>query len=103
MCQTLQVSKSGYYAWSGRPMSRRQQRRTQLVERVREAHENSRRTYGSPRVTVELKASGVSVCENTVARYMREEGLASKVKRRFRVLTTDARHDHPIAPNVLNR
>jgi putative transposase len=103
MSRILQVSKSGYYAWTGRPMSRRLQRRVQLVEQVREAHEKSRRTYGSPRVTVELMESGVSVCENTVARYMREEGLASKVKHRFRVLTTDARHDHPIAPNVLNR
>jgi putative transposase len=103
MCSTLQVSKSGYYAWSKRPMSRRRQRRQKLVEQVRQAHEKSRCTYGSPRIAVELKASGVSVCENTIARYMREEGIASKIKRRFCMRTTDANHDHPLAPNRLNR
>jgi putative transposase len=103
LCEVLQVTKSGFYAWKKRPMSERQQRREQLVGRIRQTHEKSRRIYGSPRVTAQLNASGVIVCENTVARYMREEGVASKVKRRFRVKTTDSKHDHPVAMNVLNR
>jgi len=103
MCNALNVSKSGYYAHKKRPPSQRTMRRRQLVEKIRTAHEHSRGTYGSPRLTVELKASGQSISENTVARYMREEGIASRIKRRFRVRTTDARHDHPVAPNRLER
>jgi len=103
MCETLELSKSGYYAWKHRPASARRRRREQLVEQIQAAHDQSRCTYGSPRVTVELKTSGVSVCENTVARYMRAAGIRSKIKRRFRVVTTDSKHDHPIAMNVLDR
>jgi putative transposase len=103
MCDTLQVSKSGYYARKKRPVSELRGRRVQLIERIRRTHEQSRCIYGSPRITIELKESGVSVCRNTVARYMREEGIRSKIKCRFRVVTTDSRHDHPVAANVLNR
>jgi putative transposase len=103
MCDVLDVSKSGYYARQKRPASPLRQRRQELVEQIRQAHRLSRETYGSPRVTRQLKAQGVSVCENTVARYMREEGVASKIKCRFRVHTTDSNHDHPIADNLLDR
>jgi transposase InsO family protein len=103
MCRALHVSKSGYHAWKQRPVSPRRRRRLEVVEQIRQAHQGSRHTYGSPRITVELKESGVSVCENTVARYMRQAGICSKVKRRFRVKTTDSAHAHPVAANVLDR
>jgi transposase InsO family protein len=103
LCEVLAVSKSGFYAWKKRPVSECRQRREQLVGQIIQAHQDSRCIYGSPRVTAELNAAGVSVCENTVARYMREEGVESKVKRRFRVKTTDSNHDHPVAANVLDR
>ena len=103
MCDVLEVSKSGYYARQKRPASPLRQRRQKLVGQIRQAHRLSRNIYGSPRITRELKAQGISVCENTVARYMREEGVASKIKCRFRVQTTDSDHDHPIADNVLDR
>jgi putative transposase len=103
MCDALQLSKSGYYAWKRRPASPRRQRRDELVDRIRTAHQRSRGTYGSPRVTVELKASGVAVNEKTVARYMRQEAIAAVTHRKFRVSTTDSRHDHPVASNRLDR
>lgn len=103
MCEILNLSKSGYYAWTRRPASERQERRVELVEQIREAHQCSRGIYGSPRITEDLKAAGVDICENTVAKYMREEGVVSKIKRRFRIGTTDSNHDHPIAANVLDR
>ena len=103
MCDAMGVTKGGFYAWRARPGGRRRQRREQLVGRIRTAHADSRGTYGSPRVTVELKGSGVTVCENTVAKYMRQERIVAKTHRRFRVRTTDARHDNPVAPNVLDR
>ena len=103
MCQILQVARSGYYAWRDRPASARAQRRAAIVERIRQAQQGSRHTYGSPRVTAELKGSGVDVCRNTVAKYMRDHGLSVKPQRRFVPRTTDSDHPHPIAPNVLGR
>jgi transposase InsO family protein len=103
MCKVLKVSRGGFYARRNRPPSRRSQRRVKLIERIRQVHDQSRRTYGSPRITVELKAMDVKVCENTVARYMRMAGVAASKKRRFVPRTTDSNHPHPIAPNRLER
>ncbi len=103
LCRALGVSRSGYYAWTRRAPSPRHARREELVMQIREAHEGSRRTYGSPRVHADLRARRVEVCENTVARYMRQEGITARRPRRFRVVTTDARHPHPVAANTLDR
>ena len=103
MCQVLEVSRSGYYAWLHRGPSARQQRREQLVEQIRQAHETSRRTYGSPRICAELAAQGTSCCQNTVAKLMKQHGIRSKKCRKFHVCTTDSKHPHPIAPNTLNQ
>lgn len=59
-------------------------------------------TYGSPRVHAQLLRDGVEVGEGRVARLMQVAGLAGKVRRRFKV-TTDSRHDKPVAPNTLGR
>jgi putative transposase len=103
LCNVLEVSRGGYYAWSQRPPSTGDLRRAALVGRIRAAHSESRATYGSPRVFRALKGGGVACCENTVAKLMKAEGIRSKSKRPFRVRTTDSRHDHPVAANVLNR
>jgi putative transposase len=103
LCDTLRVSRSGYYAWLKRPISPRRRRREELMEQIQKIHEDSRRTYGSPRVHAELADRQVSVCVNTVARLMKQAGLQSKIRRRFVIRTTDSRHDHPIAANVLDR
>lgn len=103
MCQVLQVSRSGYYAWRDRPTSARSTRRQTVMEQIREVYDDSRGTYGSPRVTVELKGQGVSVSENTVARYMRSAGIRVRPRRSFVPRTTDSAHPHPIASNVLDR
>ena len=103
MCQVLEVSAAGYYAWVNRPPSKRRERTMRLTEQIRQAHARSRRTYGSPRVTAELAGQGTRVCRNTVAKLMRQAGLAAKVKRRFVPRTTDSTHDNPIAPNRLAR
>jgi len=103
MCNVLQVSRSGYYAWSQRPPSALAERRQQLTESIRSAYQNSRETYGSPRVHRELLARGVACSENTVAKLMHESKLRSKAHRRFIVRTTDSRHPYPIAENSLDR
>ena len=103
MCRVLKASRSGYYAWKDRPMSHRAKRRNELVEHVRQAHADSRRIYGSPRVYRQLKDQGVACCQNTVAKLMRDNGLASKMKKAFKIKTTDSRHDHAVAPNTLDQ
>ena len=101
LCKVLEVSRSGYYAWIGRPLSCRAKRRQALSEAIRQAHAESRNTYGSPRVQRELIARGFPCSENTIAKLMRVDGIRSKVKRRFVVRTTDSNHELPIAPNRL--
>jgi putative transposase len=103
MCQILNVTRSGYYAWRARPISAREQRRGEVVKQIRAAFDATGGTYGSPRIAVELKESGVDVCENTVAKYMRENELSVKPKSSFVPRTTDSDHEHPVAPNVLDR
>jgi transposase InsO family protein len=103
LCDVLGVSRSGFYAWGDRPPSPAAGRRGRLVEQIRVAHQESRSTYGSPRVHRELEARGIACCENTVAKLMRRHGIRSKARRRFVVRTTDSRHDRPVAENVLAR
>jgi len=102
-CDVLEVSRSGYYAWRRRPPSARQQRRRRLAERIAEVHRANRGVYGSPRVYQVLKAAGQGVCENTVAKIMREQGLQAKRARRFLPRTTDSDHGNPVAANLLDR
>lgn len=103
MCRVLAVTASGYYASLRRPVSARARRRTELTEKIKASHEKSRRTYGSPRVHRDLTAGDVKVSENTVAKIMRENKIQSKARRRFIPATTDSNHDHPVAPNRLDR
>lgn len=102
MCRVLKVKRAGYYAWVNRPPSAHAMADAQLAATIKDIHDTSRRTYGSPRVHEELKAQGQSPGEKRVARIMQEEGLRAKTPRRFRV-TTDSHHAHPIALNVLDR
>ena len=107
ICQVLGVGRSGYYAWTRRRRRRvdrpRDARRRALLGQIRRVHADSRGTYGSPRIAAELSGRGVRVCENTVAKYMRADGLTVKPRRRFVPRTTDAAHPHPVAANVLGR
>jgi len=102
LCETLAVSRSGYYAWAGRAESPRSIENRRLVARIRGEHAASRRIYGSPRIHAALKASGEVCGRHRVARLMRQAGIRSKVTRRF-VRTTNSRHGHPVAENLLNR
>ena len=102
LCSTLDVSRSGYYAWRERGPSARARADAQLAAHVVAVHTRSRRTYGSPRVHAELRAHGVRVGRKRVERLMREHGIVARRKRRFRH-TTDSKHSQPIAPNLLAR
>jgi len=103
LCEVLEVSRSGYYAWRKRPESAQRERQRELVAEMRVIHgERHKGNYGSPRMLLELQARGHSVSENTVAKLMREHGLRALTARKFRH-TTDSKHRLPVAENVLNQ
>ena len=102
MCRVLGVSRSGYYAWRGRPRSRRDIENARLLERIRKAYKKSRKTYGSPRIHGQLRADGELCSRGRIERLMRANGIRAKRKRKF-VPTTDSKHDLPVAENLLGR
>jgi transposase InsO family protein len=102
MCEALEVSESGYYAWVCRSPSAAARRRDTLLAAIRQIHADVKARYGSPRMTKALKARGHECSENTVAELMREHGIRAKTPRRF-VRTTDSNHRLPVAENLLSR
>ena len=102
MCHTLSVSRSGYYAWRRRPESERAAQTRRLDRDIHRLFKAHKERAGSPKITHLLRAEGWRVGKNRVANRMRAMGLRSKVRRRYRT-TTDSRHEHPIAPNLLQR
>jgi putative transposase len=103
MCGALDVSPAGYYAWRSRLESPRSAANRDLLDDIARIHRDTRGRYGSPRIHVELQAQGRGVSRGRVERLMRRHGIRAIMARPRRVRTTDSRHDHPIAPNLLNR
>jgi len=102
-CRVLRVSRGGFYAWLARPESARSRENREIVEAIRAIHQGRKRSYGSPSVYRELlKTLDFRVGRNRVARLMRLHGIRSITAKKFRV-TTDSKHSHPVAANLLNR
>lgn len=102
LCQTLAVTRSGYHAWIGRRPGPRAQANLALLPLITQAHQDSRQTYGSPRITRWLAERGHCCGRVRVARLMRQAGLLHQWRRRWRPMSlTDSNHDLPIAPNRL--
>ena len=102
MCRVLRVSRSGYYRWLKRKPSRRKLDNQRLDTEIREIYDSSKGRYGSPKITQELRDRGRRVGKNRVAMRMRKAGLRSKIRRKYRV-TTNSKHNFPVAPNLLER
>ncbi len=101
MCQVLQVSRSGYYAWKDRPPSNRRQADEELLKAIRESHTKSRGLYGVHRIYADLK--GRFKCgKNRVYRLMKANGIQSIRPRKYKV-TTNSKHNLPVAENLLNQ
>jgi putative transposase len=103
LCQTLEVSVSGYYAWRRRHPSRHQQIDEALKVEIARAFVAGRGVYGSPRVHAWLGYRGVRCSRKRVARLMQAQGLCAARHRRRKPRTTDSQHPYPIAPNLLER
>lgn len=99
LCRVMEVSRSGYYRWLGHEQGVRAQQNTRLDQRILETFAENRQAYGSPRLTVELRAAGCPCSENRVARRMRGLKLAARQRRRFVPRTTLSDPDSPVAPN----
>ena len=102
MCEVLEVSVNGYYAWKQRPMCARQIADERLSARIQQVHEATHQVYGSRRMRAELAEQGSSYGRKRVVRLMRKRGLQAR-RRRHRTVTTDSQHGDPVAPNLLDR
>lgn len=102
MCEVLGVSKSGYYEWLKRPKSHQKERKEKLTSQIKRVYVESRRNYGSPKITKQLHSEGVSVSQKTVSRIMKEEGIRSKTVKKYKA-TTNSKHNLPVYPNLLDQ
>jgi putative transposase len=102
MCNILDVSRSGYYAWLKRPESLRKKENRKLAIQIKVIHGKKRKIYGSPRIHKELNENGVKCSRNRVARIMKQEGIRAIVPRKYKA-TTDSKHSLPVAPNLLKQ
>jgi len=102
MCKVFKMRKSSYYKWLKNGPSTRWQENEKLLVEIMDIFEDSEGTYGSPRMTKELKARGWNVGKNRVAKMMRAADIRARKPKRF-VVTTDSKHNYPVVPNVLDR
>lgn len=102
MCLVLKISKSCYYKWKKKPVSKRKVEDKKLTEDIKQAFEKSRGTYGIPRIRAALRKKGIKCSRHRVAKLMKKSNIRSKTKRKFKV-TTDSKHKLPVAENILNR
>lgn len=102
MCRIMRINRSGYYASIKRPESKQSKRRMQILEEIKRIHRASRRIYGSPNITMALRREGIIVSKGMVSRLMKENGIRSRIKKKYKA-TTDSNHNLPVAENILNR
>jgi len=101
LCQAVQVARSGYYSWLKGQEPAREVANGQLVEQIKTIYEAKRGTYGSPRITHELRRAGQKCNHKRVERLMRQQGLKGRRGKKRKVRTTNSDHDQPVAPNLL--
>ena len=103
MCETLEVSVSGYRAWKGGGSPKRKRLTdTQMLTLIRAIHKELKGAYGSPRMVRELRGRGFPAGKARVERLMRENGIRARHKRRYKA-TTDSKHSLPVGANLLDR
>jgi putative transposase len=103
MCKVLNVSSSSYYYWLKHPVGLTEFKSQELLAQIHRVYQKSKCRYGSPRITMELKQAGITVSRQRVARAMNRANLKSIVRRKYRVQTTDSRHDYVVFENYLAR
>ena len=99
-CEILNLSRSGYYAWKKRPLCARKKENDQLAKDVRSIFDQSRGTYGVPRIKAKLATSGKRHGKARLAKVMKQEGLKPAAAKKYKVNTTDSNHSLPIAERI---
>jgi transposase InsO family protein len=105
-CRVLLVSVSGYHEHRARRVLIAQRRHLSdqaLLVHISAVYAENRGAYGWPRIWRQLRAQGIRVGKQRVQQLMQKHGIQARGKRKFRVTTTDSKHNLPIAPNVLDR
>lgn len=109
MCKCLGVGKNSYYSWRRQKLGKGniESRKDMLKKHIKEIYDDSKGTYGSPRITAELSKKETKISRSYVARLMKEMGFKSILAKKFVVTTavaaTDSKHSHQIADNILDR
>jgi transposase InsO family protein len=101
LCRVLEVARSGYYRWFKGQGTERDRVNSQLAQQIKTLFEAKRGTYGSPRITNQLRQAGQKCNHKRVERLMRQQGLKGCTAKKRKVRTTDSDHLEPIAPNLL--
>jgi transposase InsO family protein len=102
MAKELGVSRSGYYAWENRELSRHAEEDRLLAELIELIFNDHYGRYGSPRIWQELKSMGWHISRKRVAKLMRKHGLKARKRQKW-AKTTDSNHDLRISENVLGQ
>jgi len=102
MSRVFNVSASGYYAWMDRPQSRRAQEEARLEIEIRAADKRTRQSCGPERLQKDLSEHGVKAGVCRIKRIRKKLGIRCKQKKKFKA-TTDSKHAHPVADNLLNQ
>lgn len=102
MCRVLKISRSSYYRWLNHGPSKRAIEHSLFTTLIKDAFELSKGTYGAIRIAEELKREKYCISRRRVSKIMKENGLVSKHKRKFKV-TTDTQHNYPICRNLLDQ
>ncbi len=98
----MKTSRSGYYKWLDRPESERDRQHKEWTDQVKEVFDESRQLYGSSKVNARLNKKGTSICERTVARIMKGNGIRSKTVEKYKA-TTNSKHAFPVQENILDQ
>ena len=98
----MNVSRSSYYGWLNSPKTEREKENNILIEMIKTLFQKGRRSYGTRRIKRKLAEQGKRVSRRRIGRLMQQAGLVCKTKKKFKV-TTDSKHNKPIAPNLLKR
>jgi len=102
MCHVLRVSRSGFYDWLRALPSTKTQENERIAVIIKSIFMQNRRVYGTRRIKKALAQEGFVVSRRRIGRIMKKEDLHYQTKKKFKV-TTDSKHNLPIAPNLLNR
>jgi len=102
MCRIYNVSASGYYAWCGRPPSKRDLEDVRLEVEIKAAHKRTRQTCGPDRLQRDLDKYGIHIGISRIRRIRKKLGIRCKQTKKFKV-TTDSKHAFPVAENLLNQ